>query len=154
MGVSGSGKTTVGMRLAQMLKMPFIDGDDYHTTANRQKMAEGKPLNDIDRKGWLKTLHEVLMNNKNTGCVMACSALKASYRQKLSKNTRSIFVFLKASYDDILKRMEKRQDHFMPTSLLASQFKTLEEPKNAIRVDATQTAETICMQIIDQINEL
>lgn len=136
MGVSGSGKSTIGKLLADALEYPFFDGDDFHPQANINKMAEGHPLNDSDRKGWLESLNTLANTHKNKGAVIVCSALKESYRDLLTKSLFNLyrFVYLKGSMEEISNRLAKREGHFMPKELLQSQFDTLEPPQNSIDV--------------------
>ncbi|WP_281540364.1 gluconokinase [Maribacter aestuarii] len=150
MGVSGSGKSTIGKLLAERLDYPFFDGDDFHPKANIEKMAQGKPLNDTDRKSWLERLNRLSIEHKNKGAVIACSALKESYRQTLSKhlNENCRFVYLEGSMDEINQRLAQRTDHFMPPALLKSQFETLEVPKNAIRVSINNSPEKIVNTVV------
>jgi len=146
MGVSGVGKSTIGNLLAKKLKIPFFDGDDYHPEENILKMSEGKPLNDDDRFGWLQTLNQLAIQHLHKkGCVIVCSALKESYRKILKKNTEkeAAFVFLNGSFDEIKKRINNREGHFMSADLLKSQFDTLEVPKNAINIDINLTPKNI-----------
>ncbi len=128
MGVSGVGKSTIGKLLADRLSIPFFDGDDYHPEANKKKMANGHPLNDDDRYDWLLNLNR-LANDQiaNTSCVIACSALKESYRELLKKGieTNIKWVLLYGSFDQVFERIQQRTSHFMPTSLLKSQFDNL-----------------------------
>lgn len=132
MGVSGTGKSTIGKLLAQDLGIPFFDGDDYHPKTNIDKMASGKPLNDSDREDWLLKLNTVALANNKNGAVIACSALKKSYRSILKENLNNhYFIFLEGSFDLILDRMGTRKDHFMPIDLLTSQFEALEVPNNS-----------------------
>ena len=149
MGVSGSGKSTVGSLLADELGWPFYDADDFHNEANRNKMAQGIPLTDDDRSTWLASLRELIQNNINseTSIVLACSALKESYRSILKVHERVRFVYLKGSYADIEFRLKNRTGHFMPVKLLKSQFETLEEPRDALTVALTHSPEEI-IQII------
>ncbi len=148
MGVSGTGKTTVGKLLAQKLNLPFFDGDDFHPKANVQKMRAGMPLDDIDREGWLKTLNLLAKDHESSGAVIACSALKKSYRDLLKDGMgpHLDFIFLEGTFDLIKNRMEQRQGHFMPIELLQSQFDTLEAPKNAITVSVDQAPEELVAQ--------
>ncbi|HLO89278.1 MAG TPA: gluconokinase [Nostocaceae cyanobacterium] len=148
-GVSGSGKTTIAQQLAKSLNWEFRDADDFHSTANIEKMRSGIPLTDADRMPWLQTLQAVikvwLKENKNA--TLACSALKASYRQILLIDNQIQLVYLKGAYELVQKRLQERQNHFMTEKLLQSQFNTLEEPDNAICVDISQPQEAILQQI-------
>ncbi|MTJ54161.1 gluconokinase [Anabaena sp. UHCC 0253] len=149
MGVSGSGKTTIGKHLAASLNWEFHDGDSFHLPTNIEKMRRGIPLNDADRMPWLQYLHAHiqvwLQENKNV--VLACSALKASYRQILLCDSRCVLVYVQGSFDVIQERLRKRQNHFMSEKLLKSQFNDLEEPDNAIYVDISQPIGVIVDQI-------
>jgi gluconokinase len=139
MGVAGSGKTTVGKRLADALGWRFFDADDFHSAANIEKMRHGVALTDADRAEWLSALRrqiEEQIDNK-TSAVFACSALKEIHRQQLRGDSNTVrFVYLKADYEFISKRLEKREGHYFGTKLLASQFETLEEPTDAVVVNA------------------
>ncbi len=131
MGVSGSGKTTVGRALAQKLGLPFYDGDDFHPVENVQKMASGIPLTDEDRVPWLARLHEVLADHlrRGDGVVVACSALKRKYREQLGAGLTDVrFVHLRGSFALIWERMTARADHYMKADMLRSQFDALEAP--------------------------
>ena len=149
MGVSGSGKTTIGRALADELSFDFFDGDDYHHLENIKKMKEGTPLNDNDRYPWLIKLNGLLIGRRDQGCILACSALKESYRQQLTKGIDETvqLVYLKGAFTTIYDRMQSREDHFMPTALLQSQFAVLEEPKNALIIDVTLSLEEIIKKI-------
>jgi gluconokinase len=126
MGVSGSGKSTVGAALAQRLRVPFADGDDLHPQANIDKMTAGEPLNDEDRYPWLEAIGKWLADHHDGG-VMSCSALKRKYRDQLRRHRPDVeFVHLSGSLEVIAKRQASRPGHFMPSSLLQSQFATLE----------------------------
>ncbi|RLM20704.1 gluconate kinase [Brenneria alni] len=131
MGVSGSGKSSVGAELARAIHAKFIDGDDLHPRANIQKMASGTPLNDEDRAPWLDRLNDAAYSlfHKNETGIIVCSALKKRYRDHLRRDNQGmIFLYLKGSFDIILARHKARAGHFMPTELLKSQFDALEEP--------------------------
>ena len=138
MGVSGSGKTTIGEWLSAKLGCSFLDADDFHPPDNVRKMAVGEALTDEDRWPWLEILagkiHEHIHNKQPM--VMACSALKKAYRRVLRVDSACVhFVYLKGDYDTILRRMHMRQSHFMKASLLKSQFEALEEPSRATVVN-------------------
>lgn len=138
MGVSGCGKSTVGKLLAPRLGATFFDADDFHPAANVEKMRNGKPLTDDDRAGWLDRLSALIADNNRLGdsIVLACSALKESYRLHLSDAAENVsFVFLKGNFETIMRRLERRGGHYMPASLLESQFAALEEPADAIVID-------------------
>lgn len=140
-GVSGSGKSTVGVLLAESLDVPFADADDLHPEANVRKMAAGHPLDDEDRRPWLRRVGETLAAAEGTGLVIACSALKRSYREAiLAAEPRARFVLLDGSRELLEQRMTHRHGHFMPASLLDSQLATLEplagdEPGITVGID-------------------
>ncbi|RED43864.1 6-phosphogluconate dehydrogenase [Winogradskyella eximia] len=150
MGVSGCGKSTIGKLLAQELDIPFFDGDDFHPESNIQKMSNGQALNDADRQGWLETLNDLAKQQlaKNS-CVIVCSALKQKYRDTLSLNinAETNWVYLSGSFNQIFDRLNSREGHFMPSELLISQFETLEDPKDALKIDITLTPENIIRTI-------
>ncbi|MEQ9551433.1 MAG: gluconokinase [Coleofasciculus sp. G3-WIS-01] len=157
MGVSGSGKSRVGQTLAQRLGWQFRDADDFHTQAAKDKMKQAIPLNDQDRQPWLEAMRvamdQWLMADENT--VLACSALKSSYRQILGiQDARVQFIYLQGSFKLIYKRLKHRQNHFMHESLRQSQFETLEEPtpSEAIYIDASQSPEAIVQSVINKLN--
>ncbi|MGL5385033.1 MAG: gluconokinase [Enterobacterales bacterium] len=150
MGVSGSGKSTIGAAVAREIKAKFIDGDDLHPRANIQKMASGQPLNDDDRAPWLQRLNDAAysLNHKNESGIIVCSALKRRYRDLLRKdNDNMVFIYLKGSFEVILARLQARSGHFMPTELLKSQFDALEEPgadeKDVVCVDIDTDVEGV-----------
>ena len=131
MGVSGTGKSCVGQALATRLNAKFIDGDDLHPRANINKMASGHPLDDNDRSPWLARLSDVAysLQQKNETGFLVCSALKKQYRDRLRQGNDGIrFLWLNGDYALVLQRMQQRAGHFMPETLLKSQFATLEEP--------------------------
>lgn len=145
MGVSGSGKSTVGALLAERLGAEFLDADAFHPPENVAKMAAGVPLADADRRPWLERLNEELRRRKDT--VLACSALKESYRRTLAQGIDCRFVHLRGSIELIRTRMETRQHRYMPASLLESQFATLEPPLGAIEVDIAEPPER-CVELV------
>ena len=153
MGVSGTGKSTIGLMLSEKLGIPFFDGDDFHPEANVQKMTAGKPLNDEDRLGWLIRLNQLALEHKSNGAVIACSALKQSYRDILQQNmgAQLAFVYLEGSFELIKSRLENRKGHFMGTTLLQSQFDTLEPPIDAVTVSIALKPEEITHQVIQQL---
>ncbi len=156
MGVSGIGKTTIGKKLAEKLEIPFYDADDYHPEANVKKMSSGVALDDEDRKEWLEILAKNIKNwGESEGAVLACSALKETYRESLSKGLKDqvVFVYLHAEYDLVFKRMKDRKGHYFKESLLKSQFDTLEEPQSAIKVDVDQEITEIVSEVLEKIKQ-
>ena len=150
MGVSGSGKSTIGRSLAAELGWPFFEGDDFHSAANVEKMASGIALTDADRADWLAALAQLIRNLSGDGRsgVLACSALKQSYRETLGQSISNVqFIYLKGDYDLILKRLQARKGHYMRPELLKSQFEALEEPGQALVVDVAQPVAIIVRQI-------
>ena len=154
MGVSGCGKTTVGTLLANEKKIPFFDADDFHPEENIRKMQSGNPLDDNDRKPWLNILSEKIRDwNDDSGAVLACSALKKSYRKILTSKTNDVtFIWLDGSYDLINSRMQKREGHYMPPDLLQSQFDALEPPSEAVKVNIDQPPDNILSDILKTLN--
>lgn len=153
MGVSGSGKTSVGKALARRLGWDFFDADDFHPPENVAKMESGTPLNDSDRAPWLAALHDLISSslNQNRPGVLACSALKERYRQQLLGSNEGVqIVYLKGTYDLIWSRMKKRTDHYMKPQMLKSQFDTLEEPTNALTLDISMSVNDIVKRIISR----
>jgi gluconokinase len=156
MGVTGSGKTTIGRKLAAAEHWVFAEGDDYHSEANKAKMHAGIPLTDADRAPWLATLHEVLLGwyRSGTSGVLACSALRQSYRDELSAGIPSAelrFVLLEVPKDVLQERMAERKGHYMSPALLDSQIATLEMPKDAIRVAGDLPPDQVVQEIMDAL---
>jgi gluconokinase len=154
MGVSGAGKTTVGQLLAADLGWPFYDADDFHPPSNVQAMRAGRALTDADRAAWLDALHRVIRElvHRDVSAVLACSALKQCYRERLIGDDAAIaqamrFVYLKGTPELIRQRLAARTRHFMPVALLPSQFATLEEPRTAVVVDVSAAPATIVQRI-------
>jgi gluconokinase len=148
MGVEGSGKTTVGKSLAQELGWRFVDADDFHSALNKEKMSQGIPLDDADRGPWLRAIHDFIAGRvEGQNLVLACSALKQSYREQLRQGLEMKVVYLKGSYDLFYSRLQERQAHFARESLLASQFESLEEPADAITIDTAFPETEIVKQI-------
>lgn len=152
MGVVGVGKTTVGTLLAQKLGWQFADADDFHSPENVEKIRRGIPLTDRERAPWLAALGQAIERWNATGMnvVLACSALKQSYREEL-RTGNVCFVYLKGSYDLIRQRLLSRHGHFATESILKSQFEDLEEPENAITVNVDKSSHAIVDEIIDKL---
>jgi gluconokinase len=150
MGVSGTGKTTLGEALARRLGWRFIDADDHHPAANVAKMAAGTPLEDEDRWPWLDRLNALLRAEQNA--VLACSALKERYRQRLARNLPRVqWIYLAGERELIRSRLDERRHRYMPASLLDSQFAALEPPDEAIVVDVAATPESCVAAIVEQL---
>ena len=151
MGVSGSGKSTVGAALAQRLGVPFADADDFHPPANIAKMTSGQPLNDDDRRPWLESIGVWLAEHVDGG-VMSCSALKRAYRDQLREHCPSVeFLHLSGTPEVIGRRQASRPGHFMPASLLASQFETLEPlaaDEHGVAIDVDQDIDSIVQDYV------
>ena len=150
MGVAGSGKTTVGRRLAEVLGWPYCEGDDLHPPANLEKMAAGLPLTDADRLPWLRELRRRIESFREAGenAVIACSALKASYREILTGGLEGVrFVHLTGSPELIRERLAHRAGHFMKAAMLDSQLAALERPEGAVEVDVAGRPEAIVDEI-------
>jgi len=153
MGTTGSGKTTIGTSLAKRMGWEFVDADDFHPLGNVEKMKHGIPLTDADREPWLKALHDKIVEwiAEGRNVVLACSALKQSYRDELRVGPDVKFVYLKGSYELFLQRVQARKGHFAKQDLIASQFATLEEPTDAITVDAAPPPEKIVAEVRKQL---
>ena len=154
MGVSGSGKSTVGHLLAEKTGASFYDADDFHPRANVEKMRSGVPLTDEDRWPWLEALRTLVVSCLERGerAVLACSALKEEYRDCLRVDASVKFVYLKGDYSLIEERLKNRQGHFMKKGLLDSQFEALEEPTHALQVEVAAPPEEIVERIKDGLN--
>jgi len=162
MGVSGSGKTVIGEKIATQLGAEFMDADDFHPEANIQKMSSGIPLTDEDRFPWLENVGQLVSEHLKAEktVVVACSALKKIYRDMLRNEIsgETKFLYLKSSFADIIDRLEKRKGHFMPPTLLRSQFDTLEEPTtqetDSFNIDGSQSIEDVVQSSITTLNKL
>jgi gluconokinase len=157
MGVTGSGKTTVGRTLAAAQQWQFAEGDDYHSEANKQKMHAGIPLTDQDRGPWLDALHAVLLGWHRTGVsgVLACSALRQSYRDRLAEGTPALdlrFVLLEVPKAVLEERLAHRHEHYMNPALLDSQIATLEQPAAALRVNGADPPAAIVAAILARLH--
>jgi len=152
MGVSGCGKTTVGRLLSERLGWAYLESDEFHSSQDIEKMSSGIPLNDEDRWPWLERLHDLLLDHsqRNQSVVLACSALKQSYRNLLGKGLKNVFfVYLKGDFDLIYQRMKQRE-HYMKADMLRSQFEALEEPMNAVIIDIQDSPEVMVEKILLQ----
>ena len=155
MGVEGSGKTTIAKLLAEKLGGVFLEADAFHSVANKQKMSQGIPLTDEDRKPWLEAMHAELVKQKaaSRNAILACSALKEEYRETLSAGLPVRYIYLKGSFELIQSRLKSRHGHFAGEAILANQFEVLEEPNNAIVVDVTPPPEQIVNEILGKIRD-
>ena len=149
MGATAAGKTTIGTMLAARLNWQFADADSFHTPANIEKMSRGIPLNDADRAPWLEAMRKAILEwiaaRKNV--VLACSALKRAYRGELRVSTEVKTIYLKGTYALFAERIRHRHDHFAGEGILAGQFADLEEPSDAITIDAAQSPQQIVAEI-------
>lgn len=153
MGVTGSGKTTIGKNLSAALGWKYFDADDFHSPANVEKMRHGIPLNDSDRQPWLERLQKLIQENLalNQSAILACSALKERYRELLLIDDRVQLVYLKGDYELIENRLRARQNHYMNPQLLSSQFETLEEPHGGFQVDISSSPKNIVRTIREHL---
>ena len=155
MGVAASGKSTVGKLLAEQLSLPFIEADDFHSKENVLKMSKGIPLNDEDRYPWLQSLaHQLQLHQRRKGAVLACSALKESYRKILQEglHKKIVWIYLEGDETILKERIKKRKGHFMPEELLQSQLATLEKPAYAYCFSIEKDPEAIANEILRIIN--
>jgi gluconokinase len=152
-GPAGSGKTTVGELLAAQLGWKFADGDSFHAAANIEKMSRGVPLSDDDRQPWLNSLRDEMLQweAQRQNVVLACSALKRRYRELLRISAGVKIVYLKGTYELLLARLLSRKGHYAGEQLLASQFTDLEEPADALTIDASRSPEEIVAEIRKQL---
>jgi gluconokinase len=154
MGVSGCGKTTVGELLARQLGWRFLDADDHHPPENVEKMRAGTPLTDTDRWPWLDRLNRLLRERQAAGehVILGCSALRQAYRERLARDLNEVrWVYLKGSFELIASRLAARQHRYMPSTLLHSQFETLEEPADALTVDIDDPPEALARRIAEAL---
>jgi len=153
MGAAGSGKTTVGKLLAAQLGWDFFDADNFHSHANIEKMSHGIPLHDEDRIPWLHSLRDAMLQWDSNGrnAILACSALKRSYRERLQINSNVQLVYLKGSFELFRARLHSRKGHYAGEQILAGQFADLEEPADALTIDAAQSPEQIVAEIRERL---
>lgn len=155
MGVSGCGKSTIGKMLSERLGIPFYDGDDFHPKANIEKMSSGQALEDSDRWPWLEAIQVFAATQiKEHSVIIACSALKESYRKTLMKDLESqcLWVHLHGNFDLILQRINDRKGHFFDPALLLSQFDNLETPEYGLQLNIQNPPESIIDQIESEYN--
>lgn len=155
MGVAGAGKTTVGKLMAQRLKAVFLEGDDYHLSMSVDKVKRGIALKDADRMPWLKSLNQLLLKQikQEKRVILACSALKHSYRQVLSANVLLSFVYLKIDKSTAIKRLKARKGHFFNSDLIDSQFEALQEPQDALTINSNNLIDQVLEEICQKVGE-
>lgn len=153
MGVTGAGKTTIGELLASQLGWHFADADQFHPKSNVEKMSQGVALTDADRAPWLSAMRSAIQQwiSQNRSAVLACSALKQAYRDELKAGPEVRFVYLRGNYDVVAEQLRMRHGHFATETILADQFATLEEPKDAIVIDVGRDPESMVAQIRAQL---
>lgn len=153
MGVSGSGKTTIGKRVAQQLALPFLEGDDFHPQRNIDKMSSGIPLTDEDRMPWIDALVAAINAHPSEDLIVACSALSRRVRERLRSGLqlRPCFLFLTADPSIIQARLDKRGRHYMKPGMLGSQLAALEPPPDAVEIDVSASMETVTAQVAREI---
>jgi gluconokinase len=156
MGVAGAGKTTVGQALAKTIGAEFADADQFHSDDNKRKMAAGIPLTDADRMPWLNAMRDAIVqwSSRGQSAVLACSALKQSYRELLKSGAPETWiVYLRVDEEVVRRRLESRSDHYMKSNMIPSQFETLEEPSGdqAVIVDATQPVDRVVALICETL---
>ena len=149
MGISGAGKSTAGEAIARRLEMPFIDADDFHPRENVLKMSRGQALTDEDRWPWLASIVQYVLESHRESWVLACSALKQSYRDYLAQRLEVETVYLELKKEEAERRLQNRANHFMPSTLVQSQLDTLEIPTTGLTVDATLPIERILERTAD-----
>jgi len=154
MGPAGAGKTTIGELLAGQLHWDFADADNFHPPANIEKMSHGIPLHDEDRIPWLHSLRDVMLqwNAQSKNVVLACSALKRSYRELLLINSNVKLVYLKGSFDLFRDRLRARKGHYAGEQILAGQFADLEEPEDGLTIDSNLSPNQIVAEIRRQLS--
>lgn len=153
MGVTGAGKTTIGRLLAAQLGWPFADADQFHPQANVEKMSRGITLTDADREPWLAAMRSAIQQwiSRNENAVLACSALKKSYRSELMVGPEVRFVYLRGDYETVARQLRMRHGHFATEAILADQFATLEEPENVVVVDVGRDPDLMVREIRAQL---
>ncbi|MBC8008155.1 MAG: gluconokinase [Prolixibacteraceae bacterium] len=157
MGVSGAGKTTIGQILSRQLGWPLFDADEFHSAASIEKMRSGIPLDDADRWPWLDRMNTMIRQKEARGesVLLACSALKQVYRDRLSEGAAEIrWIYLKGRFELIRERLETRKGHYMKAGLLESQFAALEEPVDALSIEIDDTPEAIADSVLRQLQAI